>query len=157
MGQQPRAGYPALNRTARCFRLHDLVASSTSQLRPNLPDHFEMFRHILQYFRNIFAQRLQSTATVRAGFRLRQHLTRLAWQMLRQRLPRTFRHSIHDRCHQWSSGGSGLLRSAGFQLVQLQLQLLQLLLQLLRFVPEVDPPQLGDQQFQPLDLFISRG
>ncbi len=37
MGQEPWARYPALDGTARCFRLHDLVAVRTGQLRPDLP------------------------------------------------------------------------------------------------------------------------
>ncbi len=39
MGQEPLARYPALDGTAHCFRLHDLVAVRTGQLRPDLPDH----------------------------------------------------------------------------------------------------------------------
>ena len=97
MGQKSRARHPAHDRTARCFRLHDLVAARTGQLRPNVPDHFEMFRHPLQHFRDIFPERLQFTATVRASFLLRQNLARLPRQMRRQRLPCTFRRLIHDQ------------------------------------------------------------
>ena len=79
---------PSRDRTTRCFRLHDFVAARTSQLRPNLPDHFEMFRYILQCFRDIFTELFQLAAAVRTCFLLRQNLARLTWQMRRQRLPR---------------------------------------------------------------------
>src|SRR5216110_1407302 len=97
MGQKSRACHPALDGTARCFRLHDLVTARTGQLRPSLPDHFEMFRYILQHFRNIFTELFQLSAAVWAYFLLRQNPVRLTRQMRRQRLPRTFRRSIHDR------------------------------------------------------------
>ena len=91
--QQSRSGQAARDRTARRFRLHDLVAARAGQLRPHLPDHFEARRNVLQDLRNVFAQRLQLAAAVRTGRLLRQNLPRLARQLFRQRPPRRF------RCH----------------------------------------------------------
>ena len=56
---------PARSDDLGCFRLHDFVTARTSQLLPNLPDHFEMFRYILQCFRNIFTELFQLAAAVR--------------------------------------------------------------------------------------------
>jgi hypothetical protein len=92
-----------------------------------------------------------------ASFLFRQNLVRLSWQMRRQWLPRMFRHSIHVRRGQRGWGSSLLLRAASLQFIQPQLQLLDLPVQLLRLAPELHAPQLGDQQFQPVDLFVSRG
>ena len=77
--------------------------------------------------------------------------------MRRQRLPRMFCRSIHVRRGQRGWGSSQLLRAAGLQFIQPQLQLLDLPVQLLRLAPELHAPQLGDQQFQSVDLFVSRG
>jgi hypothetical protein len=80
MRQQPRSCHPACDRTTRGFRLHDFVASRTGKLRSNLPDHFEVFRHILQRFRNILTELFQLAAAVWTCFLLRQNLARLTWQ-----------------------------------------------------------------------------
>ena len=121
MGQQSRAGHSSFDRSTRGLRLHDLVATRTCQLHPNLPDHFEMFWHILQYFRNILTQGLQSTGAVRAGSLFRQDLVRFAREMRWQRLPRTFRLPIHIRSCQRRPRSDRLLGTARLQFVQLQL------------------------------------
>lgn len=157
MGEKSRARHPAHDRTARCFRLYDLVATRTTQLRPNLPDHFEMFRNPFQHLGNIFTKGLQFTAAVGTSFLFRQNLVRLPWQMCRQRLPCMFCRSIHIRRGQRGWRSSQLLRAAGLQFIQPQLQLFDLPVQLLRLAPELHAPQLGDQQFQAVDLFVSRG
>ena len=74
MCQKPWSSNASLDRSARRFGLHDAIATRTSQLRTNLPDHFELLRHILQDLRDIFAERLQLAATVRTSFLLRQIL-----------------------------------------------------------------------------------
>ena len=48
------------------------------------------------------------------------------------------------------------LCAVGFQFFQLQLKLLDLPLDLLRPAPELHALQLGDEQFQVLDLVIAR-
>ena len=77
--------------------LHDAFAARAGQLRSNLPDHFEARRHVLQHFRNVFAEMFQLSATVRAGGLLRQILSHFARQMLRQRPTRRFRRDVCNR------------------------------------------------------------
>jgi hypothetical protein len=54
-----------------------------------MTNHFEMFRHILQYLGNIFAQLAQLAATITLRLLRRVHLG-FARQMLRQRTPCRF-------------------------------------------------------------------
>ena len=157
MRQQPRSGNAALDRTARRFGLHDPFAARAGQLRSNLPDHFESRRHVLQNFRNVFAEKFQLSTAVRASCLLRQIRSHFARQVFRQWPPRRFRRDVCNgrnpcRCVR----SSCVLRLRRLQLVQPQLQLLDLTIQLLRLTPELHPPQLGDQQLQMLDLVVTR-
>ena len=155
--QQSRSRNAALDRTARRFGLHDAFAARAGQLRSHLTDHFESRRHVLQNFRNIFAQRLQLAAAVRTSFLLRQILPHFARQVLGQRPPCCFRRDVcNGRDHCRCVRASCVLRLRRLQLVQPQLQLLDLTIQLLRLAPELHPPQLGDQQLQMLDLVVAR-
>jgi hypothetical protein len=36
------------------WRLHNLLAAGTGELRTHMADHFEVLRHILQHFKLIF-------------------------------------------------------------------------------------------------------
>ena len=85
MRQQPRPRNAALDGTARRFGLHDPFAARAGQLRSHLPDHFESRRHVLQNFRNVFAQRFQRAAAVRTSFLLWRIFPHLARQVLGQR------------------------------------------------------------------------
>ena len=157
MRQQSRSGHAALDRTARRFGLHDPFAARAGQLRSNLTDHFESRRHVLQNFRNVFAQRFQLAAAVRTSGLLRQIRSALraagapaATSVLVS--PRVCNGRNPCRCVR----SRCVLRLRRLQLVQPQLQLLDLTIQLLRLAPELHPPQLGDQQLQMLDLVVTR-
>ncbi len=154
MRQQSRPGNAARDRTARRFRLHDLVAAAAGQLWPNLPDHFEARRNIFQNFRDIFTKMFQFSATVRASCLLRRIFSCFTRQMLRQGTPRGFCyiHGRRGRRLRWSH----LLRLRGFKFIEPQLQLLDLAVQLFRFAPKLHAPQLGDQQLQVLDFAVAR-
>ena len=52
------------------FRLHDPLTTCASQLGTNLADYFEARRFDFQHLRNIFAEMLQFTSTIRASFML---------------------------------------------------------------------------------------
>ena len=157
MRQKPWSGHAALDRTARRCGLHDPFAARAGQLRSNLTDHFESRRHVLQNFRNVFAEKFQLAAAVRASFLLRQIRSHFARQVLGQWLSYWFR---RDACNGRNPcrcvRSSCVLRLRRLQLVQPQLQLLDLTIQLLRLTPELHPPQLGDQQLQMLDLVVAR-
>ena len=81
MGQNSRACDTPGDRPAARWGLYDAVAAGTGQLRSNLMNHFDSLGHILQDFRNIFAQMLQLSATVGASFLLRQLGSHFAPQM----------------------------------------------------------------------------
>ena len=68
MRQQRRSGQAAIDRTARCRLLHDALTAAATQLRTNLPDHFEACRNVLQNLGNIFTQQPQFAAAIGAAF-----------------------------------------------------------------------------------------
>ncbi len=158
MSQQSRPGQPARDRPARCRCLHDLFTVPAAQLRPYMPDNMKVCRHILQHLRDVFAQRTQFPAASRTGLLFRHMGTRDSRQVAGQRPPRGFlvRNSIRG-CTPCAVRRRLALRLLCLhQIFQSQLQLFDLPLQLLRLASELHPLQLGQQQFQMLDLTLSR-
>jgi hypothetical protein len=55
---EPRTSNASLDRSARRFGLHDAIVTPASQPGTNVLDDFETGRHVLQDFRDIFAEML---------------------------------------------------------------------------------------------------
>ncbi len=56
MREEPGARESARDRARGRFDLHDLLAGRTGALRPHMPDHLEVARHVLEDFGDILTQ-----------------------------------------------------------------------------------------------------
>lgn len=112
-----------------------------------MANHAEAARHVLELLGHVLAQVFQVAAAVRAGFASWQLHPFLARQVRLQRLACSLlaRRHIFRRLRL----GHRLFR---FEVVELELQLLDLLVELFRFSAKLHAPQLGQHQFQVLDL-----
>ena len=71
MSQQSRPGQAAIDRTARCWCLHDRIATRAAQLGANMADHLETGRNLFEHLGDILTQFLQCAAALRARLLLR--------------------------------------------------------------------------------------
>jgi hypothetical protein len=135
--------------------LHDARAAGATQLRPHRADHFEASRNVFQNLGDVFAERAQRSAAVRAAFLLRCDRFGLARQFGGKRAARRFlcRLRIHgeDRQLRGKRFGGGLVR---FEVFEPQFELRDVGVHLLRPLAEVHALELEDQQIQVLDLGI---
>ncbi len=63
MGQEPGAGAAASNRVIRRRRRDDGIAGAAGELGPDMPDHLEPARHIIERLGDILADPAQGAAT----------------------------------------------------------------------------------------------
>ena len=150
MGEQPRRGAAAADRQARRRGLGDGLAAAAGELRPDMPDHAEPARQVVQHLGHVLAEAAQRAAAGRAGMRLGAVLHHLARQVLRQRAAGRLAALWPGRGVRRILGGcrGGRLR---LQLLERQLQLVGLGRQPLRRAAELQPPQPGQLQPEPLD------
>ena len=150
VGEQARRGAAAADRQAWCRGLGHGLAAAAGELRPHVADDAKRPRHVVQHLGHVLAQVAESAAAGSAGLRLGTVPHHLARQRLRQRAP--------SRLAALRPGGgvrgivgwrrSGHLR---LQLLERQFELLGLGRQALRRAAELDAPQPGQLQPEPLD------
>lgn len=146
VGQQPRAGPPALDRQRRQRRLGDALAGPAGELWPDVPDHLEARWHVFEHLGHVLAERAQIAAALRAGAGGGVHHL-LARQMFGQRPARRL-----ARCP--GAGGADHLQPGGgrllggraprlgrLEVLELQLELGDLPAQPLRRLAELLAPQ----------------
>jgi hypothetical protein len=143
MRQQAGTGQAARDRSIRCRRLHDLIAARTGQLGAYLADDLERGRNILQELGDVFTQRLECTATSRAGGLFRGVRLGLAREVHRQRTPDGMLCRLGLRRHVRQGLGLGTA-----QLIQHELELPEFLVEPLRAAANARPAQDRDLQLQ---------
>ncbi len=72
MRQQPGTGETLVDRAMRRGFLQDARAAGATQFRPHRAYHLEARRNVFEHFRDVFAERTQRTAAVRASLLLRR-------------------------------------------------------------------------------------
>ncbi len=155
MGERARGGAPAGGRHRRCRSLGDRIARAAGIFRPNVTNDLEVSGHIVQHLGHVLAEPGHSLAACRAGTRaivLRLMHDIVSRQMIGQRLalgPGTFA----DRCRLILGFSAGNVFSlAGLQFLEPEFELLDLAADPLRRPAKLHSPQLGDLEFQLLDL-----
>ena len=151
MGEQPGTRPTTVDRQVRRGRLLDRLTGSARHLRPDVPDHLEVPRHVLQDLAAVLAQRPQRAAAGRARHgRGVDH--RLVRQMVGKRAPGRLDPGSRSRRRSHGHWRLASRRFAAFQLLQRQLELRDLARQLLRRAAELHPPQPPQLHLQLLDL-----
>jgi hypothetical protein len=143
MRQQCGPRQAAVNRPDRRGHLRNPLTACATELRPDMANHLEPGRHILQHFRHVLADPLHGCAAVGAG-RIRRMDDRLARQVLGQRLADRLARRQRRR-HQ------SRLRRADLELAYQQLELLDALRELLRGATELHAAQARQFQLELLD------
>src|SRR5580693_9043960 len=155
MRQHAGGGPPARRWQSRPRRLGDRVAIPAGIFRPDMPDHPEPPRDIVEHLGDIFAEPGHGAAAGRASagaVMLRFVHDLLPGQVVRQLLALGLA-SLADRQRLVFAGGlADRLGLAGFQLLEPQFELLDLPGHALRGAAKLHPPQLGDLELQLLDL-----
>ena len=155
MRQHAGSGSAARRRHCGGRGLDDRIARLAGVLRPDMADHQEAARHIVQHLGDILAEPGHAGTALGAGAGavipglMHNLLTR---QMLGQRSALGLR-ALDARGRAVLDRHLGLfLRRAGLQFLELQLQLFDPPGDPLRRPAELHPPQLGDLELQLLDL-----
>lgn len=154
MGQQARAGQAPGNWPADGRGLDHRVATPAGQLGPDMADHLETGRDIVEDFRDIFTQRLQVTATIRAARRFGFVHHGFPRQMVGERFANrlTTRFLRRHRCR-----GDGAFSLGSFEFLKGEFELPEHLVDLLGSLTELQAPELGDDQFEMFDFGIPLG
>ena len=150
---------PARCRHRRCWRLGNRIARGAGIFRPDVLDHLEVARHVIQNLGHVLTEFVHALAAVGALAgaiigRLMHDL--LARQMIGQRQA-LWLAGLADRNHRFggisiSIGFRGPFGLTGFQLLEPQFQLLDLARDPLRRTAKLHAAQLGDLKLQLLDL-----
>jgi hypothetical protein len=155
MRQHAGCGAPARRWQSRPRRLGDRIAIPTGIFRPDMPDHPEPPRDIVEHLSDVFAKPGHGAAAGRAGAGavvLRFVHDLLPGQVVRQLLALGLA-SLPDRQRPVFGGGlADRFGLAGFQLLEPQFELFDLPGHALRGATKLHPPQLGDLELQLLDL-----
>jgi len=86
MRQQGGLGETALDRTRRCNRLHDLIASCTAHLDAYMANDLERLGDPLQILGDLFAKLAQLTTAIGAAVLNRSMRDHFAWKVFGKRL-----------------------------------------------------------------------
>jgi hypothetical protein len=151
--KQRRARDAAVDRAARCCRLHDAIAARAGQLRTTVTDHAEVRQHVLELFCDVFAERLEPPTAIRTAVTGGQMDALFAFAMVRQRFPTDTFALRTRRCR---SGGYIGGTFVGLQVFQPQFELFDLAIQVLRLPAELHAAQFRDCELQVLDLDRAR-
>ena len=156
MRERGRCGTPARGRHRRCRSLSDRIARAAGIFRPNVTNDLEVSGHIIQHLGHVLAELGHSLAAVRAGAgaiacRLMHDI--LSRQMIGQRLALRLLARSRSRCRRFLGFGAGdVFGLAGLQFLELEFELGDLAGDPLRRATELHSAQLGDLEFQLLDL-----
>jgi hypothetical protein len=155
MGECRRCRPAARRRHGGRRRLGDGVARLARIFRPDMADHLEVARHIIQNLGDILTKLCHPMPTIRAKAStivIRFVNDFLPGQVIRQRFAFRFGALTDRQGRALGFGRRDVLCLTGFQVFKLQLELLDLASNPFRRAPELQAPELGNLKLEFLDL-----